>query len=106
MAAVQVFSVYVASSVVDRIGRRYLLLVSCVGTALMSVAMFGFSILAKDPTLRVFYVMPLICMSLFLFMTSVGIVPVSFISIAEILPYEVSFRINFNSKFSMFSNYV
>lgn len=89
VAVVQVFSVYIASQVVDKIGRRYLLLISCVGTAMTAMALFGFALASKDPKSRVFYVFPLICMCLFLFMTSIGIVPVSFIAIAEILPYEV-----------------
>lgn len=99
VAAVQVVSVYVASTMVDKIGRRYLLAISCVGTAFCSLAMLGFVLIEKNPKTHVLYIMPLITMCTYLFMTSVGIVPISFIIIAEILPYEVGLPIGIQIHF-------
>lgn len=93
VAAVQVVSVYVSSHLVDRLGRKTLLIVSCAGAAFSTGGLGLFSYLhtiAADPdSLAAYNWLPLLLFSFYIVITCMGLLPLPFIILAEILPTEV-----------------
>lgn len=109
VAAIQVVGVYTSSLLVDRVGRKALLLISSSGAAI-ALAMLGtFSYLHRQGVnVQAFDFIPLVSFSFYVFITCIGIMPLPFVILAEILPPKVqwdcinSFR-NVLIEFSFFS---
>lgn len=88
----QVLGICVSSMLVDRIGRRILFGVSSFGAAI-SLILFGtFSFLNKKGVdLSSADWVPVISLSFYIFINCVGVRPMPFLYIAEILPYNVRY---------------
>lgn len=90
MMSVQLAGTYTATFCVDRCGRRIVMMVSTFGTfaGLSMLAIFiylssrGFDLLA-------FNLVPVISCSIAVFSLSLGIVPLTFVILAEVLPNKV-----------------
>lgn len=90
IAAVQVVSVYVSSHLVDRLGRRTLLIASCAGAAAATAGLGAFSYLhTQHMSLVAFNWVPLVLFSFYIVITCIGLLPLPFIILAEILPTDV-----------------
>lgn len=92
VAAIQVAGVYTSSMLVDRVGRKALLLISTSGAAI-ALAMLGtFSYLHRlGADVQAFDFVPLLSFSFYVFITCIGIMPLPFVILAEILPPKVSY---------------
>lgn len=91
VASIQVVSVYVSSMLVDRIGRKTLLIISSAGAAVACAGLGTFSYLHKQQMdLSMYEWVPLVFFSLYIVITCMGILPLPFIILAEILPADVS----------------
>lgn len=91
---IQVLGSYVSTLLVDRLGRKILLIMSAVGTGL-SLSIFGtFSFFVDHPEFADYGFtqlksIPLITFSLAIFFANVGILNLPFLVLAEILPVKV-----------------
>lgn len=90
VAAIQVVGVYIASMLVDRVGRKTLLIVSSAGAA-VALAMLGtFSFLINQGvTMPNLNWIPLVAFSFYVFITCIGVLPLPFVILSEILPPKV-----------------
>lgn len=97
VAAIQVAGVYTSSMLVDRVGRKALLLISTSGAAI-ALAMLGtFSYLHRlGVDVQAFDFVPLVSFSFYVFITCIGIMPLPFVILAEILPPKVSYLDTFS----------
>lgn len=90
VAAIQILGVYGSTNLVDRVGRKTLLIISTTG-AFVGLASLGtysyFKEIGYD--LSEFNWIPLASFSAFIFISCFGILPLPFIVLAEILPAEV-----------------
>lgn len=90
VAAIQIVGVYGSTNLVDRVGRKTLLIISTTG-AFIGLASLGtysyFKEIGYD--LAEFNWIPLASFSAFIFISCFGILPLPFIVLAEILPAEV-----------------
>lgn len=90
MGAIQVFGTGISVMIVDRIGRRLLLLIS--GSALtFSSAILGLYLFLLDRNVDVshFTWLPLLMISLFIFMFSIGYGPVPWVMMGELYALEM-----------------
>lgn len=91
MMCIQVLGVSVASIFVDKLGRRSLLMLSTFGTALGMFCMASFNYLIHEGIdMTQFNWVPVISLSFSVFMASVGILPLYFVVLCEVLPMKVS----------------
>lgn len=91
MAAVQVVGTYTASQLMDRVGRKVLLLVSLGGGCVMLLLTGTYSYLAKcDIDVGDFNWVPVVSISSFIFLCSIGILPAPYIMLSEVIPQRVS----------------
>lgn len=91
MAVVQVIGTYTASQLMDRAGRKVLLLVSLSGGCVMLLITGTYSYLAKhDYDVSSFNWVPIVTISSFLFLSAIGIIPVPFTMLSEVIPPKVS----------------
>lgn len=83
----QIFAAFVTSSFVDRLGRRYLIIISCIGSAL-SITILGIFFYLLDSNYNVESVSLLPVLSLIAFMLSYtfGLGPIPFTVLGEIFP--------------------
>lgn len=105
MAVMQIFGAYMTSAVIDKVGRKVLLIVSAMGTALGLAVMaiyMHFQELGYD--VSHFHIVPVVSLSFVLVVSSLGLVSVPYVIIAEVLPRKVNhisitsntlFKINF-----------
>lgn len=90
VAAIQVVGVYGSSLLVDRVGRRTLLIVSSAGAALALALLGAFSYMnTQGVNLQHFNWVPLVSFSFYVFITCFGVLPLPFVILAEILPQKV-----------------
>lgn len=91
MAATQVVGTYTASQLMDNVGRKVLLVVSFSG-AIVSLLITGtYSYLAKhDYEVAAFNWVPVVSISLFIFICSIGMLPAPYVMLAEVIPQRVS----------------
>lgn len=108
MCVVHVLGTYIASQLIDRIGRRTLLLVSmsCGIVALLVTGTFAYLVKA-DYDMGSLSVLPVISISAYVFICAIGIVPVPSVIISEVLPRRVccecsEFVLNFLIYFLIF----
>lgn len=93
MGVLQIIGAYMTSVVIDKVGRKLLLIVSAMGTAFGLAVMatyMHFQQLGLDVTH--FRYVPLISLSFVLIVSSLGLVPVPYVIIAEVLPRKVRRR--------------
>ncbi|KAJ6649970.1 Facilitated trehalose transporter Tret1 [Pseudolycoriella hygida] len=90
VGVIQVLGVYISSILVDRVGRKILLIVSSCGASLSLAALGTFSYLSThNINVDKFDWIPLLSFSIYIFITSVGIIPLPFIVLAEIIPQKI-----------------
>ncbi|XP_055304889.1 facilitated trehalose transporter Tret1-like isoform X2 [Sitodiplosis mosellana] len=104
VAAIQIFGVYGSTLLVDRIGRKTLLIFSTSGAfvGLISLGIHSY-LIENGYDLTACNWIPLISFSTFIFISCFGILPLPFIVLTEILPAEVR---TFGSTLCMLSNSV
>lgn len=99
LAAIQVAGTYVSTVLVDRLGRRLLLLTSAAATAVGLTVMGLYSFVGSHLQwdLTAFSWVPVTSLSFVIFIASIGILPLPFVVLAEVLPQNVSFVLFKNS---------
>lgn len=92
VAVIEVLGVACSLLLVDRIGRKSLLIISTTGAFIGLFSLGVFSYLHENNyDLTQFNLVPLLSFSTFIFIGCLGIVPLPFIVINEILPVEVKY---------------
>lgn len=90
LIAVQLLGTNIASFLVDRIGRRALMIASTTGTGTGMCAMATFNFLhSRGVDLTEFNWVPVASLSVAVFMASMGLLPLVFVVVAEVLPPKV-----------------
>lgn len=90
VASIQIFGVYCSTNLVDRIGRKILLLFSTTGAFLGLTCLGTYSYLSMSGVdLTTANWIPLASFSTFVFISCFGILPLPFIITAEVLPPKV-----------------
>lgn len=99
MALVQMFATFVTFVLIDRKGRKFLLIISLVGCALGHGAMIAYLYLHNNGfDTSMFHWTPIICMSSIILAASIGIIPLTFICMAEMFPPKTrSFGLTFGT---------
>lgn len=90
-AVIQLVGVFAATQLVDRLGRKLLILISCLG-AMVGLIVLGIYMMLKSVwciNVAVVNWIPLLSLSWILFITSVGIQSVVFAVITEIMPLKI-----------------
>lgn len=91
MASVQMFGTYAASQLMDRLGRKVLLLVSMVGCLLAQVVAGTYSYLEmNDYDVLALNWISVVSISIFVGFSSIGTLPVPYVMMAEVIPQRVS----------------
>lgn len=86
----QFFGTFVASVLIDRIGRRSLLIISMVGCALGHAALSIYlQMNAYGFHTELIHWLPVACMSLVLLSNSIGIAPLTFVCLVESFPARI-----------------
>lgn len=89
MSAVQLASTFVTYKLISCKGRKFILMLSLVGCATGHALMIAYVQLNDGHSFQsstAFHLIPLICMSIVIFVASIGVVPLTFICIAESFP--------------------
>lgn len=90
VASIQIAGVYGSTLLVDRIGRKTLLIFSTSGACIGLISLGTYAYLNENGyDLSELNWMPLISFSTFIFISCFGILPLPFIVLTEILPAEV-----------------
>lgn len=91
LAAIQVAGTYMATLLVDRLGRRILLITSAAATSLGLTVMGVYSFLGTHLhwNLAAFSWVPVTSLSFVIFIASIGILPLPYVVLAEVLPPNV-----------------
>lgn len=90
IASIQCIGTYVSTILVDKVGRKLLLTISSSFTSLGLAVMGTYSFLdSRDFDLHNFYWVPVVSLSFVIFIASIGILPLPFIVLAEVLPSNV-----------------
>lgn len=84
----QLLANFVAMLLVDRAGRKILVTISSVGAAISLTAMGLYDVYKDD--LDDYRWLPIITFSMSIFMASIGILPLTFVILSEVLPKKVS----------------
>lgn len=96
VASIQVFGVYGSTLLVDRIGRKTLLIFSTCGAFIGLLSLGIYSYLNETGyDLSSYNCIPLFSFSMFIFISCFGILPLPFIVLTEILPTEVRIVVNY-----------
>lgn len=97
MASVQVIGNYTASQLMDKVGRKVLLLASLSGCFVTHIITGTYTYLSKNEyDVNAFNWVPVVSISLFIFAASIGIVPVPIVLLSEVIPQRVrNFNLNF-----------
>lgn len=91
LAAVQILGTYVSTILVDRVGRKILLIVSAASTSGGLAIMGLYSYLDKHGwDMQALDWVPVTSLSFVIFIASIGILPLPFVVLAEVLPQNVS----------------
>lgn len=90
LIAVQLVGTYIASFLVDRLGRRVMMIASSVGTGTGMFLMATYSYLNHlDVDLSAVGWIPVASLSLAVFSASLGLMPLPFVMLAEVLPMKI-----------------
>lgn len=91
IASIQCIGTYVATILVDKVGRKLLLTISASATSIGLAIMGTYSYLDKlNFDLHHFNWVPVCSLSFVIFIASIGILPLPFIVLAEVLPNKVA----------------
>lgn len=92
MGILQVCGTYTASQLIDRTGRKTLLLVSTFGAAILLAITGTYVYLGKSGyDVSAFNLLPVICISFFIFINAIGILCVPYVILAEVMPQKVKY---------------
>lgn len=90
IAILQIAGTYTATILIDKTGRKILLLISMTGITLGLGVLGSFLYLAHlQYDVSAFAIIPVICLSFVIFIACVGILTVPFVILAEVLPANV-----------------
>lgn len=96
MGAVQLLATFTTYKLIDSKGRKFLLILSLVGCAVSHAIMVAYmqvnSHLSEESALKtstIFHFTPILCMASVIYMSSIGIVPLTFICTAESFPNKI-----------------
>lgn len=90
LATIQIIATYISTILVDRVGRKILLAISAAATSCGLTVMGLYSYLEKhDYNLDGYSWVPVTSLSFVIFIASIGILPLPFIVLAEVLPDNV-----------------
>ncbi|XP_037038802.1 facilitated trehalose transporter Tret1-like [Bradysia coprophila] len=90
MASIQCIGTYVATFLVDKVGRKLLLTISASATTIGLAVMGTYSYLDHlDFDLHHFDWVPVVSLSFVIFIASIGILPLPYIVLAEVLPDKI-----------------
>lgn len=93
MAALQVLGTYVAAQLMDKVGRKVLLLTSLSGGIVALLVTGVYSYLVKNGyDVSAFNWVPLVSLSFFIFICSIGILPAPYVMLSEVIPQKVRGR--------------
>lgn len=91
MGSVQIFGTYFASSLIDRLGRKMLLLISTCGTTIGLLITGTYAYLSSNGyNVDGFNLLPVVSLSFVIFVAAIGIIPVPYVLVNEIFPRKVS----------------
>lgn len=90
LGSIQVLGTICAATFIDRVGRKVLLLISSAGsaTALLITGIYAY-LNAEGYDLRAFSVLPVVSLSFFIFISAVGLSPVPYVLVSEVLPQKI-----------------
>lgn len=90
-AAIQVVGTYIAAQLMDKVGRKVLLLVSLTGgiVALLITGSYAYLVQCGYDMTALNWI-PLVSLSCFIFTTSIGMLPAPYVMLAEVIPQKVS----------------
>lgn len=95
MGVVQLIGAYTASQLMDRVGRRKLLLISTSGGFIALLVTGAFVYLHKQGfDMSSYNMLPVISISFYVFICVIGILPVPFVMVSELLPQRVYLMLN------------
>lgn len=90
VAVIQLLGTYVSIVLVDKSGRKILLIISAAGTSLGLVVLGTYSYLSKNGyDVTGFGMVPILSLSFVIFIASIGIITLPFVVIAEVLPTKI-----------------
>ncbi|XP_030554914.1 facilitated trehalose transporter Tret1 [Drosophila novamexicana] len=89
IGAVQIVGTYTTTLICDRFGRKILLLISTLGAGICLAAFGCFTYLAKLYDLSVLGWLPLLLLSLDVFLCNIGLVGVFFVVLVEVMPAKI-----------------
>lgn len=96
MAVLQVLGTYTASQLMERLGRKTLLLISMSGGLVALLVTATFSYLREQGfPVSSFSFLPVISISLYVFICAIGLLPVPYIMVSEVLPQRVCIYIDY-----------
>lgn len=93
IGVIQVIGTYTATILVDRYGRKVLMIISTsgMGIGMAAFGMYAFFSEETDVDLSFYsHWLPLLLMSIIIFLANVGIISVTFVVLVEIMPPKVS----------------
>lgn len=93
IGVVQVFGTYTATILVDRYGRKILMIVSTSGMGIGMAAFGMYAFFAEETEVDLSNYsrwLPLLLMALIIFLANVGIISVTFVVLVEIMPAKVN----------------
>lgn len=91
MGCIQLIGTGCGSVLIDRIGRKTLLMIStfCGSIALIVTGLHSYLIKNTDYDMGPFDTLPIFSLSFFIFISAIGIIPVPFVLMVEVLPAKV-----------------
>lgn len=91
---IQLVGSYTASLLIDRLGRKILMVVSFAGTAICHLVLGTFVYICFETTIDVsqFSWIPVVAFSLLIFIAACGAMPVPYVLLGEILPNKVNWN--------------
>lgn len=90
ISVMQVIGTSITSNLIDRVGRKILLIVSCSGMAIALSITGAFTYLSMhEYDVTAWNFVPILSLSIYMFVAAVGILPVPYVYLTEILPQKV-----------------
>lgn len=89
VGAIQLLGALLASKYVDKLGRRILLITSCLGVALGSFALASFSFLSSTMDLSSVSWVAVASVSFSILLGSFGLIPLPHVIVTEVMPQKV-----------------
>lgn len=97
VGVLQIVGTSVTFFLIDRVGRKFLLIISTGGSAMGSMIMGTYSYLSVNGyDVSSFNMVPVVSLSFVIFISSIGIIPIPYIIAAELFPQKVMKSIKFH----------